>query len=322
MRKIAIIIAKLGLSVGLIWYAFSKIDTSSAFAEILSLAPLAAVAGFTLIFTEFGVAASRLRQLLAAIGRRLSFAASFDAVLIGAFFSQTLISFVGGDAMRIWRVTRKNIPLGDAARAVFYDRVLGFVGLILLIVAGLPVLFNVVQDRRVHAAILVLVGCAVAGCIMLLSLHKLPAVWRRHRVFLFAAELSRMGHELLRAPRRLLVLLGLSIAIQVFNVLILFVVGKGIGAHVDFVAALVLVPPVLFLSMMPISFAGWGVREAAMVAALSAVGVPASQSVAMSISYGLGLILASLPGGVLWLYARRPRPGVPMQNEPREQAPP
>lgn len=322
MKHFAAIAIKLAISAGLIWYAFSNIDTSSALSEMLALAPVAAVGGLVLIFVQLGVAASRLRQLLDAIGRHLSFPASLDAVLIGAFFSQTLISFVGGDAMRIWRVTRRNIPLGDAARAVLYDRILGFVGLILLIVAGLPVLFNVVQDKRVHAAILVLVGCAVAGSIMLLSLHKLPAVWRRHRVFLFAAELSRMGHELLRAPRRLLVLLGLSIAIQVFNVLILFVVGKGIGAHVDFVAALVLVPPVLFLSMMPISFAGWGVREAAMVAALSAVGVPASQSVAMSICYGLGMIIVSVPGGVLWLYARRPHPETPVQDKPNKQATP
>ena len=320
MRRIAIIAAKLVISAGLIWYAFSRIDASSALAEMRALAPVAAVGAVVLIFVQCGVAASRLRHLLDAIGRHLSFPASFDAVLIGAFFSQTLISFVGGDAMRVWRVTRKNIPLGDAARAVLYDRVLGFVGLILLIVAGLPVLFSVVHDKRVHAAILVLVGSAVAGCIMLLSLHKLPAVWRRHRVFLFAAELSRMGHELLRAPRRLLVLLGLSIIIQVFNVLILFAVGKGIGVQVDFVTSLVLVPPVLFLSMMPISFAGWGVREAAMVAALSAVGVPASQSVAMSICYGLGMIIASLPGGVLWLYARRPHPGQKEPDKPHQQA--
>jgi uncharacterized membrane protein YbhN (UPF0104 family) len=75
---------------------------------------------------------------------------------------------------------------------------------------------------------------------------------------------------------------------------------------------LVLVPPVLFLSMMPVSFAGWGVREGAMVAALSAVGVPAHQSLAMSIAYGLVNVVASLPGGVLWLVSRRS--GEPIAN--------
>lgn len=321
MARLAVIAAKLAISAGLIWYAFSKIDTASALAEILELTPLAAFGGLVLFFTQLGVASSRLRELLAALDRRLTMLASFDAVLIGAFFSQTLISFVGGDAMRIWRITGKKIPIGDAARAVLYDRVLGFVGMIVLIVAGLPVLFQVVQDKRVHAAILLLVGCAVAGCILLLSLHKLPATWSRLRAFHFAAELSRMGHELLRIPARMLLLLGLSVVIQVLNVLTIFVFAQGMGAQIDLMTCLALVPPVLFLSMMPISFAGWGVRESAMIAALSAVGVPASQSLAMSICYGLGLIIVSLPGGMLWLYTRKPHPSPPAVDQPSERAP-
>jgi uncharacterized membrane protein YbhN (UPF0104 family) len=233
----------------------------------------------------------------------MSFRASFDAVLIGAFFSQTLISFVGGDAMRIWRMTQKGIPAGDATRVVLYDRVLGFLGLIVMIVLALPVLFHVVDDRRVHAAIGIFVAGAVIGVLAMLSLHKLPASWSHHRLVAFGVKLSYLGHELLRTPRLIAVLLGLSVGIQVLNVLVFYLFGTGIGVHVGFTTYLALVPPVIFLSMMPISFAGWGVRESALIAAMSTVGVPAAQSVAISICYGLGLILVSLPGGVTWLYA-------------------
>lgn len=312
MGRLFAVAAKLSISAGLIWYAFSKIDVSAAFAQILALAPLAAFAGLAVIGAHYAVAALRLRRLLTATGRDMSFPASFDAVLIGAFFSQTLISFVGGDAMRIWRMAQRGIPVGIAARTVLYDRVLGFVGLILMIVFGLPILFHVVDDRRVHAAILFLVGCAIAGCVVLLSMHKLPDTWKRLPFFDFAAKLSEMGHELLRSRRLLLLVLGLSIAIQILNALVFFMFGLGIGVRVDFVIYLTLVPPVMFISMMPISFAGWGVRESAMIAALATVGVSASDSVAISICYGLGLIVVGLPGGVLWLYARTsPQSAVP-----------
>src|SRR6266404_2379054 len=104
MRKIAIIGAKLGLSVGLIWFAFSKLDAKSAF-ELIGALPLGAIlVGLLLLFSEFMIGAQRLRLLLATMGPRLSFWRALDVVLIGVFFSQTLISFVSGDAMRIWRM--------------------------------------------------------------------------------------------------------------------------------------------------------------------------------------------------------------------------
>jgi uncharacterized membrane protein YbhN (UPF0104 family) len=71
---------------------------------------------------------------------------------------------------------------------------------------------------------------------------------------------------------------------------------------------LIFMPTVLFLSMLPISIAGWGVREGAMVGALAVVGVPAHQSLALSICFGLALVFISLPGGLIWFLSRR-QPG-------------
>lgn len=306
MRKFALIGLKLGLSAGLIWFAFSKLDAKSAL-ELLGAVPMWAVGvALAMLFGEFMIAALRLRMLLASVGPNLGYGRSLDAVLIGVFFSQTLISFVGGDAMRIWRLARYRVPIGDAARAVLYDRVFGFLGLIVLIVLGLPAMFRVIEDVRVHAAILLLIGAAVMGCVFLLSLHLLPKSLRARRAFAFAAAISEMGHALVGRPGRLVTLLVLSTALQALNVLAIYVVAAGLGVRVDLAMLLVLVPPVLFLSMMPISFAGWGVREGAMVAALSSVGVPASQALALSISYGVGLAFLSLSGGVLWIVGRRP----------------
>ena len=52
--------------------------------------------------------------------------------------------------------------------------------------------------------------------------------------------------------------------------------------------------------MLPISFAGWGVREGAMVTALGLVNIPINVSLASSILFGLFLLLISLPGSMLW----------------------
>jgi len=83
--------------------------------------------------------------------------------------------------------------------------------------------------------------------------------------------------------------------------------------EVSFTSMMVLVPPVLLISMLPISVAGWGVREGAMVVALNLVGAPAHQSLALSICFGLCLVAISLPGGVLWFISRRQ---IPADSDP------
>ena len=64
---------------------------------------------------------------------------------------------------------------------------------------------------------------------------------------------------------------------------------------------IVLFPPALLVTTLPISIAGWGVRELAMVAVFALVGVPADGASVLSILFGLLDALISLPGGVLWV---------------------
>ena len=87
--------------------------------------------------------------------------------------------------------------------------------------------------------------------------------------------------------------------------MIIFLIAQGLGITVRFLDLLVLVPPVMLLAILPISFAGWGVREGSMALALALAGVSAEQSIAISICFGLALFASGLPGGVMWLIDRK-----------------
>jgi uncharacterized membrane protein YbhN (UPF0104 family) len=64
---------------------------------------------------------------------------------------------------------------------------------------------------------------------------------------------------------------------------------------------LILMPAVLLVSAMPVSFAGWGVREGAIVLLFgAATGDPASALV-VSVLIGVASIVTSLPGLLIWL---------------------
>ena len=62
-----------------------------------------------------------------------------------------------------------------------------------------------------------------------------------------------------------------------------------------------IVPPVSLIQLLPISLAGWGVREVVLVIALASFGVPAEAALATSVLLGLCLIIIGVPGGLLWL---------------------
>ena len=54
---------------------------------------------------------------------------------------------------------------------------------------------------------------------------------------------------------------------------------------------------------MPLSIAGWGLREGAMVAVFALVGVPMDGALLMSVLLGLLLLLVSLPGGLVLAFS-------------------
>ena len=64
---------------------------------------------------------------------------------------------------------------------------------------------------------------------------------------------------------------------------------------------LALFPAVILVTLIPISFAGWGIREGAKVALFAFAGLTADTTLALSLAFGVALLAASLPGCAWWL---------------------
>jgi uncharacterized membrane protein YbhN (UPF0104 family) len=305
MLRWLILFTKIALSAGLVWYAFSKIDVASAMDYLRGMSGFAVAVVLALLFAQMVLAGLRLRALLAQFGARCDVIHAVDVVMVGAFFSQTMISFIGGDAMRIWRIVRSSTSIGVATRSILFDRAAGFVGLILLALLGLPFLLQLVKTPELRLGLLVSMAAFVAGLFFFLSLKHIPVTLRKWRILRLVADLSADARRLARDRMGALTILGLSVSIQVMNVVILYVIARFLSMEISFFNALILLPPVLFMSMLPISVAGWGVREGAMVVALKMIEIPAHQSLALSICFGLCALAVSLPGGALWFYTRK-----------------
>jgi uncharacterized membrane protein YbhN (UPF0104 family) len=73
------------------------------------------------------------------------------------------------------------------------------------------------------------------------------------------------------------------------------------GAHINALALVLLVPVIFLVALIPISFAGWGIREAGAVLLFGIVGVPKETALVISICFGLMLAIGGLPGLVMFM---------------------
>jgi uncharacterized membrane protein YbhN (UPF0104 family) len=72
---------------------------------------------------------------------------------------------------------------------------------------------------------------------------------------------------------------------------------------VVFGQVLQLVPPVMLITMLPISIAGWGVREASMGLVFGAAGLPTSEGVNVSLLFGAVYFIVGAFGGLVWIFS-------------------
>jgi uncharacterized membrane protein YbhN (UPF0104 family) len=78
---------------------------------------------------------------------------------------------------------------------------------------------------------------------------------------------------------------------------------RAIAAPVQIGDVFLLIPPVMLITMLPISIAGWGLREASMALAFGYAGIAASEGVNISLLFGAVYFLVGALGGLVWIFS-------------------
>ena len=297
-------------SIALLALALRGIDTAAIRTHLAEVDPWTIAVAIALMTGISAIHTQRWKIVLNCLGRDLHFVLAWKLVLIGYFFNQTLPSTVGGDAFRVWGAYRNGIRVGDAISSVIIDRVAALASLLLMIVLGLPWLFDLITVPSARwIVMLVLVGGALA-MVLLVSLGRLESFlgrWRLTRLLLPVATDTRavFGSGTATTQIVLLTIAGYAVASYAVHFL-----AQGLAIKLGFGDALLLIPLVTLVTVLPVSIAGWGLRESAMVVALGLIGVPAAAAFTLSVLYGLVVMASGVPGGVIWLLMRRVAPAV------------
>jgi uncharacterized protein (TIRG00374 family) len=301
MRKWIITLVQITITLACFWLVIEGIDFNSAWTLMSGLSPWLVALLLALIFTQIGLIAWRLQLVVSAIGQTTTFAACLHTVMSGAFVGQTPLSTLGADAARIWYLLRGGLSLRESAGAVFIDRVAGLVALVLMVVLADIPLFMLVHDFWMRVAIVVVTLGAVCGLMALLLLQHVPQRLRRVHVVRWMGELSGQLGTVLRQRHFGPFILLLGVLGHLASVFVIYALFAAFGSPQILGDCLILTPFPLLLSLLPISVGGWGVREGTLVAAFSLVGVAPEVTLTVSITFGLILLVASLPGSIALL---------------------
>jgi uncharacterized membrane protein YbhN (UPF0104 family) len=299
---------KLAITLGLLAYLLSKVQIAPVVRQIRTMAPAAAVAAEALLLLQLALLAWRWQLVNRIVDAPMRAGQVLRLAAIGHFFNQILPSGFAGDAARAWLAAREGVQLGPLVRAIVCDRVVGLLALAVMVSLTFFILPDAVARdvpaRNAFGAV-ALLGVAAAAALSLLG-APLAELLMRHRLTTSLGKLAADLHRVLfRAGGRSALVVVLAAAVQVLNVAAIQVCANGMGIALDPGAALVIVPAIMLVSMAPVTFAGWGLREGAMIVGLGLADVSASDALAVSVAFGLLLVVLGVPGGALWLAGRR-----------------
>ena len=313
MRKTLALIAKAAISAVLLYFALRAVDIGAVKGRLSQIDLRWVGLGLLVLGAQVFVLALRWQRLIQRCGADLPFAQAFRFSMIAGFFNQTLPSSVGGDAVRVWLVGKQS-SWRVAAYSVLLDRVVGTVALAMMVVACLPWTFELVRNPIGRLALLVIgPGCIGAGLVFILFGWQRLQILQRWTLTRHLAAAAAIGLAILNSLRALTTIFGLSFVIHFFTALAAWCAARSVGANLPLLYSLFLVLPVILITVVPISIAGWGVREGAMVAAFGYAGLSQSDGLIVSLLFGAGYLAIGIVGGLVWILtvARTERKSIP-----------
>jgi len=300
LRTLVLSGLKAAVSIGLLWVILSSLDLGALWARLDSDVALAGLAALILLQGQALGAAARWRLVLAAHDQPLPFPAVWRNVLLGLFGNQAMPSTIGGDALRLWNGWRLGLPFGLATRSLIVDRVFSFLGLILLCVAGLPVLSASAEDPLVARGLLTLVLGGLGCLLILLSLRMLPDALAGRKAVAPLVALSDSAWRVLGNRRIMPPVLGLMLLPHLLDITVVWLYALALGTDAPWWTIALVFPPAILTAAVPVSIAGWGLREGALVLGFGIVGLPGEIALACSLLYGVSAVATGLIGGLAW----------------------
>lgn len=252
----------------------------------------------------------RWRQVLTALELPTEMRRLFSLTMAGQFVSNVLPTTIGGDVLRVSRLSKLTGRSPDTFASVVLERVTGWLVLPVITLIGLAVNPGL---RELGTATLVAAGVAIAtlsllaGTLVAVSSERFGTRFAVRDGWQRFAGAIHLGLARMRAhPRSAVNVLAAGFAYQFVLVLSAVAAARALGLQpAGLTALLAFFPAVLIVQVLPIGISGLGIREGAFVLFLGPLGVATEEAIALGLLLYLLNLVVSLLGAPAFAIGNR-----------------
>lgn len=276
-------IFKLLVSFSLLYYLISIFDFELLSTISIDIIPLFL---FGVLFLAIALLMMSIRWRILSgyndISNNINLIEYYKLYFIGSFFNIFFPGGIGGDLVRIKYFTNlKNIKIKESTAIVIKERVFGVVALFLLLLVGTVYSINEIVKSDLN--IISLKMALPTGLLLILG----------YFFYLRRSSNITIGDFIL-----LVTLSGIG---QFADILIVYMFIFYFDISIEFINLLFIMPLIYFVTVLPISLGGIGVREGAFVFLMTIFGVDSSVAILISFLLYFVKVLIGLIGMFVYL---------------------
>ena len=300
-------ILRLGLSVFLLGFLLVQINGEELFKLIASANGYFLSIAVFLVFVEVLLLVYAWFLIIIMKGHHVSYWFLWSIYVIGHFFGTFLPVNLGPDIVRTYSLSKSISNGADAVSSMAMLRIGGFLSVFGLVL-GTPIF---VGTGYVGNPLLAFLCATFLGLVtVLVAIHYFPGIemWfmegkngRLSKISSFIGRLYLSFRHSISHPKIMGSSVGLMLVVQFLRIFKAYVIGLALVPDIAFHWFFVFVPLVVLIIQLPISFSGFGVREAAYVYFFTQAGIEVHTAFAMALfESALGLVF-NVSGGVIYL---------------------
>lgn len=232
--------------------------------------------------------------ILRSAGEQVSFLSALRVTYAGFFANNFMPSTIGGDVFRLTGAVLEGIDTAIAAASLVMDRIIGMLGMALILPAGLAQVFAYDGELDIQFGQR---GAAFAGAL----LPKIKAGGGKIAAWLKRAWNKLWGTIVLwvRRPLSLLPSLLVTLAHQTCLYIFIWLVLDAFGDSVSLWLIGGLWSLVYFVTLVPVSINGLGVQEVIIIFAYqNLAGASEASALTLAVLFRTVMMLVSLPGAL------------------------
>lgn len=308
-RNATLVGLKLAVTLGCFWLLSRQLDGATVGRLMSTLDPVWLLLAIALIAIEVPLVGERWRLIVQSLGHGMYNVPAADIQAtngFGQFIGQVLPN-LAGDGARAVMLRSHGVTLAHGAWSVLLDRAMGVYLLFTVALCALLLPSGLAALGGYRRPILITLALTTAVGTMALLLSGPVGRWIEGFPRLrFAGTALIETHQALLG-RNAIAIFSISLAVHALTILSAYVLGRSLGLSLPLADAAVLMACMIVVTILPISIGGWGVRELAAKALLTAHGASPEEAVVYSIAFGLVVMLATIPGALYWLFRRNTR---------------